>query len=431
MTAVAEAPASSEFTQTAEGYWPSFPTLLGKPLTERQMTLLARARAHAKDFATRADEHDRDNSFPHENYDAMKASGYSTMTLDPKYGGEGVNLLELCACQEQLAQGCAGTAIAVNMHIFTLGSMQFDLQMNGASGDMREMFLSMAGTQKMIMSGSFSETGVAGAYLMPQTKAKKVDGGWQINGRKSYNSNLPVADLVGALVHIQGHPSGNENLVGMVAVPKMSPGLTLPGAESWDVLGVRASGSQDTIFDNVFVPDAMMPEPQDANTTFTNMAAFGAWFGLTLSSVYMGVAQAALDWATNYAKTRTPASEVRPLSHMAGIQYQIGEMCALMETSRAIIRTSAEDWMAKPWDVEEGGYKAGICKYVVTNNNMKVVNLAMDIAGGPGLFRKFGIERHYRDVRAGKAHPPSDVGALEAAAKYHLGIPRDFQPRWG
>jgi hypothetical protein len=47
------------------------------------------------------------------------------------------------------------------------------------------------------------------------------------------------------------------------------------------------------------------------------------------------------------------------------------------------------------------------------------------------LFRRFGLERLYRDVRAGKAHPPSDVGALEMIAKRHLGIDREFQPRWG
>ena len=57
----------------------------------------------------------------------MKASGYAHMTLDPKYGGEGVTLLELCACQEQLAQGCGGTAIGVNMHIFGLGALQADI----------------------------------------------------------------------------------------------------------------------------------------------------------------------------------------------------------------------------------------------------------------------------------------------------------------
>jgi alkylation response protein AidB-like acyl-CoA dehydrogenase len=411
--------------------FPDFPTLLRKPISEREARLLDRARSLAAQFRERADEHDRENTFPYENYEAMKASGYATMTLAPKYGGEGVNLLELCACQEQLAQGCGGTTIGVNMHIFGLGSLQHDLQQAPQPDPMREMFLTMAGAQKLIMAGSFSETGTAGAYFLPQTKARKVDGGWKVNGRKSYNSNIPAADMVMALVHLEGHPAG-DNLVSMVVVPKSTPGLTVAGAESWDVMGVRASGSWDAIYEDVFVPDAMMPPPQDAASTFTNMASFGAWFNVTISAVYLGIAESAVTWVTDYVKSRRPANEERTLAHMPGIQYQLAEMLALQEASRALVRSSAEDWMAKPWDASgEAGRKGGICKYIVTNNNVRVVSLAMDIAGGPGLFRRFGLERLYRDVRAGKAHPPSDVGALELIAKDYLGIPADFRPRWG
>lgn len=413
----------------AEAVFPDYPTLLRKPISPREARLLERARTHAADFKTRADQHDRENSFPHENYEAMKASGYSTMTLDPKYGGEGVSLLELCACQEQLGQGDAGTAIAVNMHIFVLGSMQYDLQ-TGTADPTREMILTMAGTQKLIMSGSFSETGMPGAYLLPSTKARRVEGGWRVSGRKSYNSNVPAAEMVGALVHLEGHPSG-DNLVAMVGMPKATPGLRVEGGESWDVLGVRASGSYDVVWDDVFVPDMMMPAPQDANATFTNMASFGAWFQLSISSVYLGVAQAAIDWVTDYVKTRKPPTEERPLAHMPGIQYQLAEMLALCEASRGLIRTSAEDWMARPWGAEEASQKGGIVKYLVNNNNLRTVNLAMDIAGGPGLFRRFGLERLYRDVRASKAHAPSDMQALESIAKVHLGIPLSFRPRWG
>lgn len=426
MVLVAEEATGTE----ARTHFPDYPTLLRKPLSDREFRLLERARAHAKDFATRADEHDRDGSFPFENYDAMKASGYATMSLESQYGGEDVSLLELAACQEQLAQGCAGTAIGVNMHIFTLGSMQFDMQQSAVVDEMRTAMLQMVGAQKMIMSGSFSETGIAGAYLVPQTKAQKVEGGWVINGRKSYNSNLPAADGVGALVHLVGHPDGDD-LVSMVFLPKGSPGLTLGDQSTWDVLGVRASGSYDTFFENCFVPDAMMPPAQDAAGVFANMSAFGAWFAITLSSVYLGVAEAAVDWVTNYIKDRVPGGEERSLAHMPGIQYQLAEMIALNEASRAMLRSSAEDWMARPWPTDEAGAKGGICKFIVTNNNVRVLNLAMDIAGGPGLFRRFGLERLYRDVRAGKAHPPSDVGALEFIAKHHLGIARDFRPRWG
>ena len=92
---------------------PHFETLLPRPLSPRQARLLERARAHAADFETRADAHDREGTYPSENMEAMKASGYAHMILPEAWGGEDVSLLELCACQEQLGQGCAGTAIAI------------------------------------------------------------------------------------------------------------------------------------------------------------------------------------------------------------------------------------------------------------------------------------------------------------------------------
>lgn len=420
-----------ETSTGGDGVFPDFPTLLRKPLSQREVGLLNRARMHAADFATRADEHDRENSFPLENYAAMKESGYAHMTLPPGNGGEDVNLLELCACQEQLAQGCAGTTIGANMHIFVLGALLHDLASAPPErAAQTQMMVGMVGASKAIIAGSFSETGVPGAYLLPQTKARRGDGGWVINGRKAYNSNWPAADFVGLLAHLEDHPDGDD-LVSMAVVPKATAGLSSPGESSWDVVGLRASGSWDVELKDVFVPDMMMPAPQKAEAMFANMSAFGAWFNVTVSAVYLGVAQAATDWATRYLKERKPPTEERSLAHMAGLQYQLAEMVALNEASRALIRTSAEDWLAKPWEVEEAGSKGGICKYITTNNHLRVVNLAMDIAGGPGLFRRFGLERHYRDVRGGKAHPPSDPIALEWIAKHHLGIPRDFEPRWG
>ncbi len=421
---------TAEAAPASAGVFPDYPTLLPKPLTERQAGLLARARELAKDFATRADTHDRENSFPFENYERMKASGYGTMTLGAKYGGEDVTLLELCACQEQLAQGCGGTAIGVNMHLLTMGALQDEARRTGVTDPMQEMMFTMTGGQRLISSGSFSETGAAGAYLLPQTTATRVEGGWRVNGRKSYNSNLPQSDFVGGNVTLVGHPDG-ENLMAMVFLPKETPGVKIAGAESWDVMSVRASGRYDVVFEDAFVPDLMMQAPIDPANAFVGQAAFGAWFQISVASVYLGIAQAAVDWVTDYVKTRKPQTEERTLAHMPGIQYQLAEMLALMEASRAIIATAAQDYGARRWTPEDTASRGGIVKYIVSNNNLRVLDLAMDIAGGPGLFRRFGLERLYRDVRGAKAHPPSDVNALEVIAKGHLGIARDFSPRWG
>jgi alkylation response protein AidB-like acyl-CoA dehydrogenase len=179
--------------QSPAGTFPEYPTLLRKPLSEREVRLLERARGHAADFAPRADAHDRDNSFPHENYEEMKRSGYAHMTMPEAYGGEDVNLLELCGCQEQLAQGCAGTAIGANMHIFGVGARLFDLQFETperrAQGELMMKMLQTKG-----IPWSFSETGV-GACILPQTTVSKTEGG--CDQRPQVLLERPAADMIG------------------------------------------------------------------------------------------------------------------------------------------------------------------------------------------------------------------------------------------
>ncbi len=410
---------------------PDFETLLPRPLSPRRARLLDRARAHAADFETRADDHDRAGTYPSENMEAMKASGYAHMILPAAWGGEDVSLLELCACQEQLGQGCAGTAIAVNMHLFTLGALLLDARAESGRGRAQmEAGLRLIGRRRQIVAGSFSEHGQAGAYMMPSTRARAVPGGWEIHGRKAYTSNWPSADLVGGLVHLADHPAGDDR-VAMVTVPKGTPGLSSPGASSWDVMGLRASGSYDVVWDGVFVADMLMPETKAGPEYFTAMSAFGAWLNLTVASVYLGVAQAAIDWTVAFLRERRAAVDGRPLSRMPGLQYQLGEMLALQAASRSLIRTSAEAWEASPWTAEEARRHGSACTYVTSTNHTRVLELAMDVAGGPGLFRAAGLERRYRDVRGAKAHPPSAMVALEEIAKSRLGIAWGSSPRWG
>jgi len=94
---------------------------MGRTETERQQHFLKLAVAHAEDFKTRVTQHDRENTFPFENVQAMKDSGYTNMTIPDKLGGGGANILEVVLAQEQLAQGDLPTAISINMHLFAGG----------------------------------------------------------------------------------------------------------------------------------------------------------------------------------------------------------------------------------------------------------------------------------------------------------------------
>src|SRR5258708_30008582 len=137
-------------------------------MSEKSYQLASLAAELAADFATRAREHDRDNSFPVQNAAKMKAAGYTALVLPEKHGGLGADLEDFALCQEQLAQGCAATTIAINMHLFGIGSM-----VERATGrPQEELFFDVIGRGHQILGGGISEPETGGdlGYFPTRTR---------------------------------------------------------------------------------------------------------------------------------------------------------------------------------------------------------------------------------------------------------------------
>src|SRR5579864_3545960 len=153
-------------------------------MSEKREKLVALAAELASDFATRAGEHDRNNSFPFENITRLKQTGYTALLIPEANGGLGADLLDYVLCQEQLAQGCAATAIAINMHLFSLGSM-----VERPSGAPQEnFFLDTIGHGRQITGGGISEPETGGDWGYFATRARKDGDTYIVNGRKTFTS---------------------------------------------------------------------------------------------------------------------------------------------------------------------------------------------------------------------------------------------------
>src|SRR5262247_2081568 len=152
--------------------------------TERQQRFIALAAAHAEDFKTRVARHDRENTFPFENIDAMKASGYTAITVPTELGGGGANLLDFVLAQERLAQGDGPTAIAINMHLFNVAVLA-DLWRLG--DETQRPFLQAIARDRQIWCFPGSDprmntvVGFAG-FNDTTRRAEKVAGGYRVNG---------------------------------------------------------------------------------------------------------------------------------------------------------------------------------------------------------------------------------------------------------
>jgi alkylation response protein AidB-like acyl-CoA dehydrogenase len=392
-------------------------------MSEKRDKLVAVAAELAADFATRATQHDRENSFPVENIARLKETGYTALLIPEKHGGLGGDIEDYIACQETLAQGCGATAIAINMHLFGIGSM-----VERAGGTPQErLFLDAIGKGRQILGGGISEPETGGEWGYFATRARRDGEFYILNGRKTFTSLSPVIDLFMVMVTLEDSaPPASATFI----VPRGTPGLEL--VETWDALGMRATASHDMIIKDVRVPAVAMSEPRPIGPIDQQGISLFAWFSLSVAAVYTGIAIAAMKFTREFAGRLRPLTQPRPIKYLPGIQFAAADAESLIAQSRALYLSLAREYADRPesFSGESGLARLVMGKYVATNNAIRAVDYCMEIVGAHGLLRKFPMERYFRDVRAGVNHPLSNARARELIGKNALGIALAELPRW-
>lgn len=376
-------------------------------LTDRQRELVATARRLAAGFAPRAAEHDRDNTFPHENIAALREAGYLALTVPTAYGGGGATVHDIVLTQGELAKGDAATALAVGMHLIFVGKvaetriwpepvfarLARDIVENGA-------LINAANSEPDL--GSPSRGG------LPSTTAERTADGWRITGHKRWASLAPALTYLSVMCRVV---DGDPPRRGAFLVPAGSPGVEV--IEAWDNLGMRGTGSHDIRLTDVVVPhDALVPSegsdvPGDGK----------GWGGVVTGAVYLGIAEAARDEAVRYATTRVPNGMETSIATLPAVQQRLGRMAIALLGARTLLHDVARRWVAHPERRTGMEWELAAAKYTVTNTAIEVVDQALRVAGTAGLDRASPLQRHYRDVRTALNQPPIDDQALTIAAK--------------
>jgi len=393
-------------------------------MSQKREKLVALASELASDFATRAAEHDRNNSFPFENIERLKETGYTALIIPEANGGLGGDLEDYVLCQEQLAQGCSATAIAINMHLFGLGSM-----VERATGERPEekLFLDAIGHGRQIIGGGISEPETGGDWGYFATKARQDGDTYVLNGRKTFTSLSPVIDLFMVMATLE---ETNPPRSSTFLIPKGTPGLEL--IETWDAMGMRATASHDLVIKDVRVPAVAMTESRPIGPIEESAVSLFTWFSLSVAAVYTGIAIAAFKFVKEFSGRFKPMALARPIKYLPGIQFAAADAEALLAQSRALYIGNAREYLSKPKSFagEAGLARMVLAKYVATNNAVRAVDQMMEIVGAHGYLKKFPMERYFRDVRAGVNHPLSNARARELIGKSSLGIGLGELPRW-
>ncbi len=393
-------------------------------MSHRREKLVALAAELATDFATRAAEHDRNNSFPFENIVRLKETGYSALVIPEANGGLGADLEDYVLCQEQLAQGCGATTIAINMHLFGLGSM---VERSTGQRPEEKLFWDAIGHGKQIIGGGISEPETGGDWGYFATKARKDGDSYILNGRKTFTSLSPVIDLFMVMATLEDtNPPRSSTFL----IPKGTPGLEL--IETWDAMGMRATASHDLVIKDVQLPAIAMGESRPIGPIEEAAVALFAWFSLSVAAVYTGIALAAFKFVKEFTGRFKPMALPRPIKYLPGIQFAAADAEALIAQSRALYIGTAHDYVTNPasFKGEAGLARVVLAKYIATNNAVRAVDLMMEIVGAHGYLKKFPMERYFRDVRAGVNHPLSNARARELIGKSALGIGLGEMPRW-
>ncbi len=354
-------------------------------------------------FAARADAHDRDGSFPHENVADLRAAGLHLLPLPRDFGGYGASLLTCVHVLETIGAGDASTALGLAMHFHVIGNLR---ERDGWLAGRFEALCREIATHGALVNSAASEPelGSPSRGGLPKTTARDAPGGYILNGLKSWVTFAPALGFFLTTAEYEGR-------VSVFAVRGGSPGLTL--IDNWrDALSLRASGSCDVALRDVFVPAEWRVMSQ-VDPPSRGGSLPSAWPTLCFAATYLGIGHAAVSTVSRYARARVPTALGKPIAELPHVQRNIGQMNAIVRAAQIVLHDAARRWDACPEGRAEMESDLALTKHLSVNAAIQATDLALRTAGAAGLDRRLPLERLLRDARAGLMHPPQDEKAFE------------------
>jgi alkylation response protein AidB-like acyl-CoA dehydrogenase len=365
------------------------------------------AKILAQAFAARADEADRLGRLPAEDVQALKESGYLSLTIPKTLGGQGLSLKECLEAHLELAQGSAATAMVSGMTLHILGSAR---EANPWTPEAYE-YLCRAVVEEGALVNSVASEPLLGSPSrggLPESYAVPHEGGWLINGHKTWTTG--GRHLTHMLVRVRVE---EEPVVFLV----LQDTAGVEWVETWsDSLSLRASDTHDVYFKDVFVPAHHLFSRGASKTP----APPSAWFPMVMSAVYLGAAIAARNATIQFALERVPTALGKPIATLPKIQRQIGEIDLVLQAAKALLFSAAAQWTGDEASQKSVYPLVVAAKLQVLEAAAQATDRALQVAGGASITKALPLERHFRDVRAGSMQPPSGDTALEIIGRHAI-----------
>ena len=370
------------------------------------------AKSLAAEFAARAAQHDRDASFPFQNFNDLSEAGLLALTVPVALGGHGASALDTARVLGIFGKADPSTALVLSMHYIQHLVMTRSIRWPGRLSRKlaRETVEGLSLINALRVEPDLGSPARGG---LPATIARKTETGWRLSGRKIYSTGAPILKWYA----VWAKTDEPETRVGLFLVPAGLPGTRI--VETWDHLGLRASGSHDVVFEDVVFPldhEIDVRKPDECRVPDFTQAIVHTIF---VAAIYNGIARAARDWLIEFLKSRVPSNLGASLATLPRAQEIVGSIEARLAVNRRLIESFAGDFDD---DVVLSATESNIVKLTVTNNAVAVVEAALSLSSNHGLTRANPLERHYRDVLCGRVHTPQDDATRVAAGRLALGV---------
>lgn len=371
--------------------------------TEFQQKWINKIENHKEALQKHAEENDLHSKFPYENINWLIKEGYTKTVLPKSYGGEGATPEDVIILQETLGKIDGATALSIGWHMGVVGQIYSEnLWDKEIMDEFAEEVLNGAIVNRAV---SEADTGSPTRGARPSTNAKLVGDEYIINGVKTFTtmSQRLTHFLVGAFIP-------EKEALGFFLIPRETEGLTI--AENWNMVGMRATESHDLVLDDMKIDKKYLVEVSKG----PRGAVPNPW-NLHIPAVYLGIAQAARDYAVDFANEYSPGSIGGVIADIPAVEQNIGNMELELTTARHYIYSVIDKYQNPPITNARINEEIGAAKHVVVNHAIKIIDSAMRIVGAKSLEMERPLQRYYRDIRAGLHNPPMDDITIKKLAK--------------
>ena len=335
-------------------------------------------------IAPLASEYDKKEEFPWKSVKQLQELGFMSMMVDEKYGGAGLDTISYSLAMEEVSGACASTGVtmSVNNSLYTYPVEKW------ATEDQIEQFLIPTVSEKL---GAFalSEPDAGSDPAAMTTKAVKDGDDWVLNGNKMWITNGGAADYY--VVFAITDPKAKHRGISTFILKKGDPGFEIGPKEH--KLGIRASSTTPLTMDDCRIPEDRLLGQLGEGFKIAMKTLDGGRIGIASQS--LGIGQAAINAAIEYAKTRNAFGG--PIARFQGLQWMIADSVMEIEAARLLT------WKAS--ELKDSGVKytkeAAMSKLYSSEAAVRAADMSLQIHGGAGYSSDFPIERYYRDAKIG------------------------------